>query len=151
MTKDERRFTSQMLCARLRSMLRSYPGAHRQERTPSLLRNNGSLRTKLPDSSKSRGDRQPPLKAPVGRSGSRSHRKAQRSSLNPQRRFSDHHNGGGIGLRPSLDSALWSVLNLKKKNYFSCSVGRARTAPVTLSDRPTTSSRSRRGQLKQLC
>lgn len=98
---------------------------------PELPSDNVSYqRTKAVDTMKLPGERRPSLKLPPSRGGSKasSHGKGhQRSSPNHEKRQGNNHNGSAQQ-RQSPEKTSWSVLDLKKENYFSCAVGRTRTS-----------------------
>ncbi|XP_027170784.1 alpha,alpha-trehalose-phosphate synthase [UDP-forming] 1 [Coffea eugenioides] len=72
---------------------------------------------KVTDAMKFPVERRPAPKLPTGRNSSKSSQhKSQRPVLN-----------SGGGRRSSPETTSWNVLDLKKENYFSCSVGRTRT------------------------
>ncbi|KAG5235247.1 alpha,alpha-trehalose-phosphate synthase [Salix suchowensis] len=83
-------------------------------------------RSKQNDGLKLPSDRRPSMKLPVIRSAPKSSQgKAQRPSLNPEKRTANH--SCGSGRRASAEKISWNVLDLKGDNYFSCAVGRTRT------------------------
>lgn len=72
---------------------------------------------KVTDAMKFPVERRPASKLPTSRNSSKSsHNKSQRPVLN-----------SGGGRRSAPETTSWNVLDLKKENYFSCSVGRTRT------------------------
>ena len=72
---------------------------------------------KVTDAMKFPVERRPAPKLLTGRNSSKSSQhKSQRPVLN-----------SGGGRRSSPETTSWNVLDLKKENYFSCSVGRTRT------------------------
>ncbi|KAL3508805.1 hypothetical protein ACH5RR_028206 [Cinchona calisaya] len=77
----------------------------------------GIPKTKVTDGMKLPVERRSAPKFPASRNNSKS---SQNKSQRPV------SNSGG-GRRSSSESASWNVLDLKKENYFSCSVGRTRT------------------------
>ncbi|KAG9154909.1 hypothetical protein Leryth_015536 [Lithospermum erythrorhizon] len=81
---------------------------------------NGLPRTKATDALRSTS------KLPPSRSGPKSSQGKNRSISSTSERKSSSKNSGG-GRRSPTESASWSVLDLKKENYFSCAVGRFRT------------------------
>ena len=85
----------------------------------------GLPRTKIPDGLKP-NERRSSLKAPAIKSGSKSSQsKAQRLLLNSEKKNANHNTTNPRW--PSPEKISWNVLDLKKENYYSCSVGRART------------------------
>ncbi|KAJ7981897.1 Alpha,alpha-trehalose-phosphate synthase 1 [Quillaja saponaria] len=86
----------------------------------------GIARTKATEGLKVPSERRSPSKIPASKSGLKSSQsKAQRSSLNSEKKTTNHI--CGIARRPSSEKISWNVLDLKKENYFSCAVGRTRT------------------------
>ncbi|XP_050371113.1 alpha,alpha-trehalose-phosphate synthase [UDP-forming] 1 [Argentina anserina] len=95
---------------------------------PDLPTDNISLpRSKITDGLKLPSERRSSLKLPANKSGSKSSQnKTQRSLSNPVKKAVVNHNAGNVR-SPSPDKTSWNVLDLKKENYYSCSVGRTRT------------------------
>ncbi|KAB2623534.1 alpha,alpha-trehalose-phosphate synthase 1-like [Pyrus ussuriensis x Pyrus communis] len=86
----------------------------------------GLPRTKIPDGLKP-NERRSSLKAPAIKSGSKSSQsKAQRVPLPNHEKKNANHNTTNPRW-PSPEKVSWNVLDLKKENYYSCSVGRTRT------------------------
>ncbi|KAI6690270.1 hypothetical protein NL676_027098 [Syzygium grande] len=86
----------------------------------------GIARTKATDGLKSPGEKRSSLKLQASKSGSKASAvKTQRPLPNPEKRNNNH--ASGSGRRSSPDKISWNVLDLKKENYFSCTVGRTRT------------------------
>ncbi|CAK9134172.1 unnamed protein product [Ilex paraguariensis] len=86
----------------------------------------GLPRSKVSEALKLSEERRLALKLPSGRSSSKSsHTKNQRPSPNPEKKNTNHVSGSGRRSSPANTS--WNVLDLKKENYFSCSVGRTST------------------------
>ncbi|KAM5586387.1 alpha,alpha-trehalose-phosphate synthase [UDP-forming] 1 [Rosa sericea] len=89
--------------------------------------NIGLPRSKITDGLKLPGERRSSLKLPANKSGSKSSQsKTQRPLPNPEKKSAVNHNGGSVRW-PSPEKISWNVLDLKKENYYSCSVGRTRT------------------------
>lgn len=87
----------------------------------------GLPRSKITDGMKSPSERKSSLKLPANKSGSKSSQsKTQRPSPNAEKKAAVNHNHGNVKL-PSPEKISWNVLDLKKENYYSCSVGRTRT------------------------
>lgn len=87
----------------------------------------GLPRSKITDGMKSPSERRSCLKLPPNKSGSKSSQsKTQRPSPNPEKKAAVNHNHGNVKV-PSPEKNSWNVLDLKKENYYSCSVGRTRT------------------------
>ncbi|KAB2616062.1 alpha,alpha-trehalose-phosphate synthase 1-like [Pyrus ussuriensis x Pyrus communis] len=83
-------------------------------------------RTKIPDGLKP-NERRSSLKAPAIKSGSKSSQsKGQRAPLPNHEKKNANHNTTNPRW-PSPEKVSWNVLDLKKENYYSCSVGRTRT------------------------
>ncbi|XP_062011701.1 alpha,alpha-trehalose-phosphate synthase [UDP-forming] 1 isoform X2 [Rosa rugosa] len=86
--------------------------------------NIGLPRSKITDRLKSPGERRSSLKLPANKSGSKSSQsKTQRPIPNPEKKSAV----SGSVRWPSPEKISWNVLDLKKENYYSCSVGRTRT------------------------
>lgn len=89
--------------------------------------NNGLPRSKITDGLRSSGERRSSSKLPANKSGSKSSQnKTQRPLPNPEKKAAVNHKSGNVRW-PSPDKISWNVLDLKKENYYSCSVGRTRT------------------------
>lgn len=87
----------------------------------------GLPRSKITDGMKSPSERRSSLKLPANKGGSKSSQsKTQRCSPNPEKKAAINHNYGNVRC-PSPEKISYSVLDLKKENYYSCAVGRART------------------------
>lgn len=85
----------------------------------------GLPRNKIPDGLKP-NERRSSLKAPAIKSGSKSSQsKAQRLLPNSEKKIANHNTTNPQW--PSPEKISWNVLDLKKENYYSCSVGRTRT------------------------
>ncbi|KAB2604052.1 alpha,alpha-trehalose-phosphate synthase 1 [Pyrus ussuriensis x Pyrus communis] len=85
----------------------------------------GLPRNKIPDGLKP-NERRSSLKAAAIKSGSKSSQsKAQRLLPNSEKKNANHNTTNPRW--PSPEKISWNVLDLKKENYYSCSVGRTRT------------------------
>nr|XP_028944955.1 alpha,alpha-trehalose-phosphate synthase [UDP-forming] 1-like isoform X2 [Malus domestica] len=85
----------------------------------------GLPRTKISDGLKP-NERRSSLKAPAIKGGSKSSQsKAQRLVPNSEKKNANHNTTNPRW--PSPEKISWNVLDLKKENYYSCSVGRTRT------------------------
>ncbi|XP_050111458.1 alpha,alpha-trehalose-phosphate synthase [UDP-forming] 1-like isoform X2 [Malus sylvestris] len=85
----------------------------------------GLPRTKISDGLKP-NERRSSLKAPAIKGGSKSSQsKAQRLLPNSEKKNANHNTTNPRW--PSPEKISWNVLDLKKENYYSCSVGRTRT------------------------
>ena len=84
------------------------------------------LRTKVTDGIKFSGERRFSPKITSNKNGTKSSQcKAQQSPPKSQKKYKNHV--CGAPKRPEPEKISFSVLDLKKENYFSCAVGRTRT------------------------
>lgn len=92
---------------------------------PDLPPEQMGLPRKMTDGQKLPSERRSSLKVPSNKSASKSAQsKTQRPLLNPEKNAT-HSNGNARW--PSPEKTSWNVLDLKKENYYSCTVGRTRT------------------------
>ncbi|KAL2245511.1 alpha,alpha-trehalose-phosphate synthase [UDP-forming] 1 [Sesamum indicum] len=83
----------------------------------------GASRSKATDSSKQVSDKRAAARTP-GQSSS----KSQSKQHGPNADKKSTGSTSGSSKQPSPESYSWNVLELKKENYFSCTVGRTRTS-----------------------
>ncbi|XP_061372911.1 alpha,alpha-trehalose-phosphate synthase [UDP-forming] 1 isoform X2 [Gastrolobium bilobum] len=86
----------------------------------------GFTRSKATDGVKYPVERTSSLKIPAGKNGTKSsHNKGQRPLSNSEKKTNNHI--CRAPKRQAPEKVSWNVLDLKKENYFSCSVGRTQT------------------------
>lgn len=84
------------------------------------------LPRKMTDGQKLPSERRSSLKVPSNKNASKSAQsKTQRLLLNGEKKNANHSNGNPRW--PSPEKISWNVLDLKRENYYSCTVGRTRT------------------------
>ncbi|KAK4398279.1 Alpha,alpha-trehalose-phosphate synthase [UDP-forming] 1 [Sesamum angolense] len=83
-------------------------------------------RSKATDASKHVSDKRAAARTPSGRSSSKSQSKSQQHGPNADKKSTGSTSGSSK--QPSPESYCWNVLDLKKENYFSCTVGRPHTS-----------------------
>lgn len=84
------------------------------------------LPRKMTDGQKLPSERRSSLKVPSNKNASKSAQsKTQRLLLNGEKKNANHSNGNPRW--PSPEKISWNVLDLKRENYYSCTVGRMRT------------------------
>ncbi|XP_004488988.1 alpha,alpha-trehalose-phosphate synthase [UDP-forming] 1 isoform X2 [Cicer arietinum] len=84
-------------------------------------------RSKLTDAAKFPSEKVSSLKIPAIKNGLKStnQNKGQRPLSNSEKKTTNHFNHAPR--KPAPEKISWNVLDLKKKNYFSCAVGRTQT------------------------
>ncbi|BFG28949.1 hypothetical protein CerSpe_152230 [Prunus speciosa] len=93
---------------------------------PDLPPEQMGLPRKMTDGQKLPSERRSSLKVPSNKSASKSAQsKTQRPLPNPEKKNATHSNGNARW--PSPEKTSWNVLDLKRENYYSCTVGRTRT------------------------
>ncbi|XP_021809680.1 alpha,alpha-trehalose-phosphate synthase [UDP-forming] 1 [Prunus avium] len=93
---------------------------------PDLPPEQMGLPRKMTDGQKLPSERRSSLKVPSSKSASKSAQsKTQRPLPNPEKKNATHSNGNARW--PSPEKTSWNVLDLKRENYYSCTVGRTRT------------------------
>ncbi|PIN19818.1 Trehalose-6-phosphate synthase component TPS1 [Handroanthus impetiginosus] len=85
----------------------------------------GLPRTKVTDAIKPLAEKRQSAKLPTGRSSSKPQARSQHHGSNHDKKSTS--GATGSSKRSSPENTSWNVLDLKKENYFSCSVGRTRT------------------------
>nr|GMC70285.1 alpha,alpha-trehalose-phosphate synthase [UDP-forming] 1 [Ipomoea batatas] len=83
-------------------------------------------RSKTTDALKVPGDRRPTPKLSSSKSNSKSSQSRTKPIPNLEKKTPNHASSKNNS-KPTPENASWNVLDLKKENYFSCSVGRNRT------------------------
>lgn len=84
------------------------------------------LPRKMTDGQKLPSERRSSLKVPSNKNASKSAQsKTQRLLPNGEKKNANHSNGNPRW--PSPEKTSWNVLDLKRENYYSCTVGRTRT------------------------